>query len=104
MERLEVVMLLEIQFFLVIVIAYIFMGLVLQVVNLFMQGGNKHICLRMFNPLLPLGMKGLKTKTNWCITSKYLCISYNDRDTCFRGTMILTHFLKVQSYNLKKLR
>ena len=32
---------LEIQFFLVIVIVYIFMGLVLQVVNPFMSGSNK---------------------------------------------------------------
>ena len=41
MGRLEVVMRLEIQFFLVIVIVYIFMGLFLQVVNPFMPGGNK---------------------------------------------------------------
>ena len=41
MGRLEVVMRLEIPFFLVIVIAYIFMGLVLQVVNPFMPGSNK---------------------------------------------------------------
>ena len=39
--RLEVVMRLEIQFLLVIVIVYIFMGLVLQVVNPFMPGGKK---------------------------------------------------------------
>ena len=41
MGRLEIVMRLEIQFFLVIVIVYIFMGLVLHVVNTFMPGGNK---------------------------------------------------------------
>ena len=41
MGRLEVDMRLEIQFLLVIVIVYIFMGLVLQVVNPFMPGGNK---------------------------------------------------------------
>ena len=41
MGRLEVVMCLEIQFFLVSVIVYIFMGLFLQVVNPFMPGGNK---------------------------------------------------------------
>ena len=92
---------LEIQFFLVIVIVSNFMGLVLQVVNLFMPSGNKQACLRMFNLLLSPGMKGLKTKTNWCISSKYFCSSYNDRYTCFRATMILTH-LKVQSCNLKK--
>ena len=38
---LEVFMRLEIQFFLVIVFVYIFMGLVLQVVNPFLPGGNK---------------------------------------------------------------
>ena len=41
MGRLEVAMRLEIQFFLVIVIVYISMGLFLQVVNPFMPGGNK---------------------------------------------------------------
>ena len=41
MGRLEVVMRLEIQFFLVIVTVYIFMGLVFQAVNPFMPGGNK---------------------------------------------------------------
>ena len=41
MGRLEVVMPFEIQFFLVIVIVYIFMGLLLQVVNPFMPSGNK---------------------------------------------------------------
>ena len=41
MRHLEVVMSLEIQFFLVIDIVYIFMGLVLQEVNLFMPDGNK---------------------------------------------------------------
>ena len=41
MGRLQVVMLLEIQLFLVIVIIYIFMGLALQVANPFMPGGNK---------------------------------------------------------------
>ena len=41
MGRLEVVMHSEIQFFFVIAIVYIFMGLVLQVVNPFMPGGNK---------------------------------------------------------------
>ena len=41
MGRLELVMRLEIQFFLVIVTAYIFMGLVLQVVNPFILGSNK---------------------------------------------------------------
>ena len=41
MGRLDVVMRLEVQFFLVIFIVYIFMGLVLQVVNPFMSGGNK---------------------------------------------------------------
>ena len=37
----------------------------------------------MFNFLLPLGMKWLKTKTNYCISLKYLCISYSDRDNIF---------------------
>ena len=41
MGRLEVFMRLQIQFFLVIVIAYIFIGLDLQAVNPFMPGGNK---------------------------------------------------------------
>ena len=41
MARLEVVMRLEIKFFLVIVTVYILMGLVLQVVNPFMPDGNK---------------------------------------------------------------
>ena len=41
MGRLLAVMRLEIQFFVVIVIGYIFMGLVLQIVNLFIPGGNK---------------------------------------------------------------
>ena len=41
MGRLEVVMRLEIHFFLVIVIVYSFTGLVLQVVNPFMPGSNK---------------------------------------------------------------
>ena len=41
MGHLEVVMRLEIQFFLVIVIVYIFMGQVLQVVNPFVPGVNK---------------------------------------------------------------
>ena len=88
-------------FFLVIVIVYIFVGLVLQVVNPFLPGGNKRskfclqICLRMFNLLLPLSMKGLKTKTNCYISSKYLCISYNDRDTFFHTTIILNHLLKL---------
>ena len=41
MGHLEVVMNLEIQFLFVIDIVYIFMGLVLQVVNPFMPGGNK---------------------------------------------------------------
>ena len=41
MGRLEVVMRLEIQFFLVIVIVYLFMQLVLQVVNPFMPDSNK---------------------------------------------------------------
>ena len=41
MTRLEVVMRLEIYFFLVILIVYSFMGLVLQVVNPFMPGSNK---------------------------------------------------------------
>ena len=41
MGRLEVVMHSEIQFFFVIAIVYIFMELVLQVVNPFMPGGNK---------------------------------------------------------------
>ena len=41
MGRLEVAMRLEIQFFLVSVIVYIFMGLFLQVVNPFMPGGNE---------------------------------------------------------------
>ena len=31
-------------------------------------------------------MKGLKTKTNSYISSKYLCISYNDRDfSCYNN-------------------
>ena len=41
MGRLEIVKSLEIQFFLVTVIVYIYMGLVLQVVNPFMPGGYK---------------------------------------------------------------
>ena len=41
MERLEVLMRQEIQIFLVVFIVYIFMGLVLQVVNPFMPGGDK---------------------------------------------------------------
>ena len=41
MRRLEVVKRLEIHFLLVIVNVYICMGLVLQVVNPFMPGGNK---------------------------------------------------------------
>ena len=41
MERLEVLMRQEIQIFLVVFILYIFMGLVLQVVNPFMPGGDK---------------------------------------------------------------
>ena len=40
MGRLVVVMRLEIHFFLAIVITYIFMELVLQIVNPFMLGGN----------------------------------------------------------------
>ena len=40
MGRLVVVMRLEIHFFLAIVIIYIFMELVLQIVNPFMLGGN----------------------------------------------------------------
>ena len=39
--HLKVFMRLEIQFFLVIAFVYIFMWLVLQAVNPFMQGGNK---------------------------------------------------------------
>ena len=35
----------------------------------------------MFNLLLPLGMKGLTAKVNCYISSKYLCISYNDFDS-----------------------
>ena len=49
MGRLEVVMRLEIHLFPVIVIVYIFMGLVLQVVNPLMPDGNKRLPL-----LLPL--------------------------------------------------
>ena len=41
MERLEVLMRQEIQIFLVVFIVHIFMGLVLQVVNPFMPGGDK---------------------------------------------------------------
>ena len=41
MRRLEVVTRLGMHFFLIIVIVHIFMGLVLQVVNPFMPGGNK---------------------------------------------------------------
>ena len=41
MWHLYVIMRLEIQFFLVIFIVYIFMGLFLLVVNPFMLGGNK---------------------------------------------------------------
>ena len=37
----------------------------------------------MFKLLLPLGMKRFKAELNWHITSKYLCISYNDQDTFF---------------------
>ena len=48
----------------------------------------------MFNLLLPLDTKGLKTKTNWCISSKYFCISYNNRDTFYHPAIILTHLLK----------
>ena len=40
-------------------------------------------------------MKGLKTKANWYISLKYLCISYNDRDAFFHATMILPHLLKL---------
>ena len=40
-------------------------------------------------------MKGLKTKTNWYINAKYLCISYNDRDIFSHSKMILTHLLKL---------
>ena len=49
----------------------------------------------MFNLLLPLGIKGLKAKINWYVSSKYLCVSYNDRDTFFHATTILTHLLKL---------
>ena len=45
----------------------------------------------MFNLLLSLGTKGLKTKTG----VEYLCISCNDRDTFFHAAMILTHLLKL---------
>ena len=41
MGRQNIVMHSEIQFFFVIAIVYIFMGLVLQVVNPFMPGGKK---------------------------------------------------------------
>ena len=57
----------------------------------------------MFNLLLPLGMKGLKTKANWYISLKYLCISYNDRDTFFHATMILTHLLKLMKLLVVKI-
>ena len=66
MGCLEVIMYLEIHFFLIIVVVYIFMGI---------------------SPSCPVVTKGqkiltkrnqherVKNKTNWYITSKYLCIS-----------------------------
>ena len=58
--------------FFVIAIVYIFMGLVLHVVNPFMTGGKKAADLfKNVNLLLPLGIKGLKTKRNWYIISLY---------------------------------
>ena len=58
---------------------------------------------RMFNLLLPRGMKCLKTKTHWYIISKYLWISYNDWDTIFHATMILTHILKLTKLLVVKI-
>ena len=57
----------------------------------------------MFHLLLPLGMKGVKIKTNWYISLKYLCISYNNRDTFFHAAMILTHALKLAKLLLVKI-
>ena len=57
----------------------------------------------MFNLLLPFGMKGLKTKTNWYISSKYLSISYNDQDTLLHATTILTHLLKLTKLLVLKI-
>ena len=74
------------------------------------QKSHKRICsqkpqisLRMFNLSLPLSMKGLKTKANWYISSKYLCISCNDRDIFFHATMILTHLLKLTKLLVDKI-
>ena len=53
--------------------------------------------------MLSLGMKELKTKTNLYISSKYLCISYNDRDTIFHATMILTHLLNLSKLLVAKI-
>ena len=57
----------------------------------------------MFNLLLALDMKGLTTKINWHVRSKYLCISCNDRDTFFHATMILTHLLKLTKLLVVKI-
>ena len=106
MEHLNVVMRLEILFFFVIAVAYIFMGLVLQVGNPFMPIGNKSSrksCLRMFNLLLSLGMKGLKTKINWYVISKYLCISYSDRNPFVQATRTVTRLLKLTKLLIVKI-
>ena len=68
MGGLEVVMCLEIHFFLVIVIVYIFMGLVLQVVSSFMPSSSKiskksQDLFKNFSLLKSLAMKRLKTTT-----------------------------------------
>ena len=81
MGRLEVVMHLVIHLFPVIVIAYIFMGLVLQVVNPFMPDGNKRLPL-----LLPLGKKGLKPKQTGTLVQNIFVLA----------TMIEIHFFMQQ--------
>ena len=84
MGGLEVVMCLEIHFFLVIVIVYIFMGLVLQVVSSFMPSSSKiskksQDLFKNFSLLKSLGMKRLKT------------------------TMILSHLLKLTKLLVVKI-
>ena len=62
----------------------------------------------MFNLLLPLSMQGLKTKTNLCINSKYLCISGNDLEMLFSLTDItvkhkMTEKCKISLQNVIKI-
>ena len=57
----------------------------------------------VYNLLLPLGMKGLTTKINWYVSSKYLCTSCNDRDTTFHATIILAHLLKLTKLLVVKI-